>query len=1607
MSDHDSKERFLPLLLEEVDRRIGDRNPAALKAFATDVLDGMDVEDLRGRQPADVFGAIACVWDALQHREGNASKVQVFNPGFEQHGWGSRHTAIIVLTDGIPFVSESLRLELTRRGLVLHILQSSDITVLRDEAGNLEHLYPASVPAGEGRQREALVYIEFSRVSDAAQLQEIAASLAAVIADVRRVVSDFEPMCTRVREIVADFESLSGPLPPALWQEHRALFEWLLERHFTFLGYEELRVDYSGAEPRAWRVDGSPLGLLRDRESTGASYLLQEVREAGGKPPQQVAFFKSSRRSRVHRLAYPDYITLKCFDAEGRVVGQHSFLGLFTAVVYTMDPESIPIIRRKVAEIIERSHPEESSHRRRSLRRVLEVLPRDELLQGDVDSLQRTALRIFHIQERQQVRLFLRADGRRRFASCLVYWPRDTYRTELRERIETLLREALGAVESEFTTFFSESVLVRTHFVMRLAPDAPADWDVPGLESLVQRIARRWEDQLSDALVESFGEERGSAFFRNYCAAFPAGYKDDHDPELAVADIRKIDELETEWSLGAHFHRRLDEAADRLHLRLYSCERAVELSEVVPIFENLGMRSIAERPHRLRRTDRRELWVHDFTLAGEVPDGVDFASLGEVLGDAVLAIMRGQAENDPYNRLVAFARIGWREVAVLRAYGHYLKQLRAAYSQHFIAATLARHREVALELLALFAARFDPGRQWPAGGRAAEEEARAGRILGLIDRVEQLNEDQVLRSLLALIRATLRTNHYRPGERAALAFKFDGSRVPGMPRPIPMFEIWVHSPRVAGVHLRRGRVARGGLRWSDRVEDFRTEVLGLVKAQQVKNAVIVPVGAKGCFVARRLSPGMSREETQAEGVACYSAFVEGLLDLTDNIVGGVTVPPPGVVCHDELDPYLVVAADKGTASFSDIANGIARRFGFWLGDAFASGGSVGYDHKKMAITARGAWVCVERHFRERGIDVQRSPFTMVGIGDMSGDVFGNGLLRSRQARLIAAFDHRHVFVDPDPDPERSYAERERLFALPRSSWADYDPSLISEGGGVFPRSAKSLSVTPAMQRALGIEASRLTPTELVAAILAAPVDLLWNGGIGTYIKSARESHADVGDKANDGCRIDATALRARVVGEGGNLGMTQLARIDFAAAGGACNTDFIDNSGGVDCSDHEVNIKILLNAVVAAGEMTEAQRVRLLEGMREEVAERVLENNYGQAQAISIAAREAWQRSNEYRALMNALEARGLLDRGLEFLPSDEALAERHRQKLGLTRPELAVLTCYVKGQLKLDILASGLPDEAFFARVIESAFPRALAGRFPEAMREHVLRREIVATQLANEVVDLMGLTFVERLCQSAGSSVPEVLRAFAIARDILELPRWWQAVECLDNVVPAALQLEVQAELQRAARLASRWLLQNRRSGGDPAAQVIAFGAGIRDLRADMGELLVGDQLESWQRRHGELLAAGFPQELATVIAGSAFLLGGFGIVDIAAATGRSVTEVAEIAFELNERLGFYRFGRQLAALQVEDRWQAMARESFLDELDWQVRAIVTAIARLPAGLPPTPLEAWMAAKAETVSRWRSTLQQIREGDPHDYAMFTVAVRGLLELAQAEPSP
>ncbi|MDV5862062.1 NAD-glutamate dehydrogenase [Pseudomonas mendocina] len=1578
--------------------------------FAEQFFGIIALEELTQRRLSDLVGCTLSAWRMLEQFDHAKPQVRAFNPDYEKHGWQSTHTAVEILHVDIPFLVDSVRMELNRHGYSIHTLQNSVFSVRRDQNGQLLEILPRGTQ-GEGVLQEALMFLEIDRCSSAAELKTLEKSIHEVFGDVRMSVADFQPMKAKARELLAWLDRAKLKVDKTELDEIKVFLGWLLDNHFTFLGYEEFTV-VPTADGGSMVYDEKSLLGLSKRLRTGLSaeeLHIEPEAVAYLREPQLLSFAKAAVPSRVHRPAYPDFVSIRELDAKGNVVKECRFMGLYTSAVYAESVWNIPYIRRKVDVIKQRSGFDSSAHLGKELAQVLEVLPRDDLFQTPVDDLFNTALSIVQIQERNKIRVFLRRDPYGRFCYCLAYVPRDVYSTETRMKIQQVLMERLQATDCEFWTFFSESVLARVQFILRVDPKNKTQIDPVLLEREVIQACRSWKDDYASLMVESLGEAQGTNVLAEFPGGFPAGYRERFAPHSAVVDMQHLLSLSNDKPLVMSFYQPLAQGDQQLHCKLYHADTPLPLSDVLPILENLGLRVLGEFPYKLRRADGREFWIHDFAFTYAEGLDVDIQQLNDTLQDAFIHIVGGDSENDAFNRLVLTAAMPWRDVALLRAYARYLKQIRLGFDLSYIASTLINHADIAKELVRLFRTRFYLARKLTAEDLEDKQQKLEQAILAALDNVAVLNEDRILRRYLDLIKATLRTNFFQTDANGAaksyFSFKLSPRLIPEIPRPVPKFEIFVYSPRVEGVHLRFGDVARGGLRWSDREEDFRTEVLGLVKAQQVKNAVIVPMGAKGSFVPRRMPVGGSRDEVMAEGIACYRIFISGLLDITDNLKEGEVVPPVNVVRHDADDPYLVVAADKGTATFSDIANGIAAEYGFWLGDAFASGGSAGYDHKGMGITAKGAWVSVQRHFRERGIDVQKDSVTVIGIGDMAGDVFGNGMLLSDKLQLVAAFNHMHIFIDPNPDAAKSFAERKRLFELPRSSWADYDAKLISEGGGIFLRSAKSITITPQMKARFDIAADKLAPTELLNALLKAPVDLLWNGGIGTYVKSSKESHADVGDKANDALRADGRELRAKVVGEGGNLGMTQLGRVEFGLHGGASNTDFIDNAGGVDCSDHEVNIKILLGEIVAAGDMTGKQRNKLLAEMAGDVSELVLGNNYKQTQALSLAERRARERISEYKRLMNALEAAGKLDRALEFLPSDEELNERAASGRGLTRPELAVLISYSKIDLKESLLKSQVPDDDYLAREMETAFPAILTEKFGDAMRRHRLKREIVSTQIANDLVNHMGITFVQRLKESTGMSAANVAGAYVIVRDLFRLPHWWAQIEALDYKVSADLQLQLMDELMRLGRRATRWFLRSRRNELDAARDVAHFAPRIEALVGRLDELLEGPAREQWLARYQSFVEAGTPEELARVVAGTSHLYTLLPIIEAADVTGKDASEVATAYFAVGDSLELSWYLQQITSLPVENNWQALAREAFRDDLDWQQRAITVSVLQMADG--PQEIEArvalWLDQHQRLVDRWKAMLTELRSATGTDYAMYAVANRELMDLAQS----
>lgn len=1519
--------------------------------------------------------------------------------------------------DDMPFLVDSVTAEVVRQGVAIAHVVHPVIVVRRDLRGRLLAFCDSGTPEGCGPDAvaESWMAVVLDGPLDQEAEADLVAGLRTVLDDVRAVHEDGPRLRARLLELAAALEARAGAASPGAQadpaddpEEAAALLRWLADGNVVLLGARDVDLPSgAGVRPPAVRpVPGSGLGVLRsDAVHNGGS----PTPEAAQVPAQHLlTVTKADARASVHRRAWLDLIALTLPRPDGAGSRQHRFVGLFSSTAYTASVLDVPVVRRRVAEVVARSGVPADSHTGKELLQVLETYPRDELLQLGTDELLPVADAVLHLQERRQTRLFLRQDPTGRFWSAVVYLPRDRYTTEVRLAMQQLLLERLGGAGVEFTARSTESVLARLHFVVRLpvgrhSRPGPLTVDADALQAELAAAARSWTDDLADALTARHGAE-GERLFARVADAFPAAYQEDFPAERAVDDLARLDGL-TDGQLSLRLWTPPGARPGERRLTVYRVGERLLLSDVLPLLQHMGVSVVDERPYEIDRIGSRLSWIYDFGVAVPAVDLPLLRSLPERFTDALDAVWRGEAEDDGLGALVLLAGLNWRQVGVVRAYVQWLRQAGLPFSQAYVESTLAAHPDVVSRLVALFEARFSP--RVP-GGREERQEVLAASLRQSIGAVASLDADRVLSSLLAAITATQRTTYYAmsAAPHPVLALKLDPASVPDLPEPRPAREVWVSSPRVMGIHLRFGAVARGGLRWSDRHEDLRTEVLGLVKAQMVKNTVIVPTGAKGGFVVKRPPADPSREAQLAEGQACYKIFIGALLSLTDNLVEGQVVPAERVVRHDGDDTYLVVAADKGTATFSDLANSIALERGYWLGDAFASGGSVGYDHKAMGITARGAWESVTRHFRELDLDVQRQDFTVVGVGDMSGDVFGNGMLLSEHIRLVAAFDHRHVFVDPTPDAASSFAERKRLFALPRSSWADYDAGLISAGGGVWPRTAKSVPVSEQMREALGLDAGEtaLSPEELIRAILLAPADLLFNGGIGTYVKAAAESAADVGDKANDAVRVDGGQLRVRAVGEGGNLGLTQRGRIEYALAGGRVNTDAIDNSAGVDTSDHEVNIKIALNAVVDRGALDAEGRAALLQEMTDEVAVAVLADNH--AQNATLAVETAANRSllDAHERFMRALVRSGRLVRSVEALPDDRQLAERRRDGHGLTGPELSVLLAYAKLVTGAAVLGSSLPDDPALEHLLVGYFPGPLRERFPDAIAAHPLRREIVATALTNRAVNVAGVTGLFRLAEETGVPLATVVRAHAAARAVFDVDRLWDAVRPLDNRVPAAVQVELRVEATRLAERGTRWLLRQRDVTAEPplplATVTDRFAPSVAAVRAGLPDWLLGAEADAFATRAARLRDAGVPGELAAEVAAAPLMSAALDLAVVTERTGAPVELAGRVMQCLGERLGLVPLRELVLALPRDRRWPSMARASLRDDLALEQASLTEDVLGMRTADDVDPLAlvgAWADAWDAGQSRAAAQLADIAGGERQELAELLVAVRTL----------
>lgn len=1580
----------------------------APRAFAELLFGHTNLEDLANYDAASLAFLAEQAWEHVQQRTAGRADIRVINPMMPDR----REISVLeVLNDNMPFLVDSTMAELAEQGIEVTLVAHPIIVVERDEQGKLLRFHGETLTEGTEGERESLIHLHIARLDADADRQKLIEGMTQTLNDVRASVVDWGAMRARIEQAIKTFGSTPPPLPIDEVAEANQFLQWLCADNFTFLGLREYRFspDSDASDIRT----GEGLGILRDpdvkvlRRGTEMVVMTSEIREFLREPTLLIVI-KANVSSRVHRRVRMDYVGIKLYTPDGRIEGELRLVGLFTSGAYTRSTRQFPYVRHKVAQVLERAGFDPDSHSGKALLHILEEYPRDELVQVDVETLYIFAMEILMLYERPRVRALARADKFDRFVSILVFIPREKYDSDVRSRVAAFLAQVYKGTLSASYASFPEGALARVHYIIgRYEGETPVVWRST-LEAGISAIAATWGDKLKAALATTTDGMRARLLANRYARAFTGGYTEVFDTSQAVADIATIERLTAARSMALSVYRVDGDDPTRFGLKVFSRGAPMSLSYRVPVIEHHGLRVVNERTYQITPSATpapEPVWLHDMTI--EASDGKPIAITAEFarrLEASIMAVVGDHAESDGYNALILRTSLGWREISAIRALSRYLRQIRAPFSQDYMWETLRYNTAITAGIVTLFQARFDPRLTTTDAERAARETTILAEIEDQLKSVTSLDEDRILRRFTNLVQATIRTNLWQIGQngqpRPVISFKFDARKIEDLPAPRPLYEIFVYSPRVEGIHLRFGKVARGGLRWSDRPQDFRTEILGLVKAQQVKNAVIVPVGAKGGFVPKRLPPPSNRDAWMAEGTEAYRIFVRSLLELTDNLDGDAIVPPDDTVRHDDDDPYLVVAADKGTATFSDIANAISTEKGHWLGDAFASGGSQGYDHKKMGITARGAWEAVKRHFRELGTDIQTMPFSVAGVGDMSGDVFGNGMLLSPATRLVAAFDHRDIFIDPSPDPAVGHAERLRMFNLPRSSWQDYDKSLISQGGGVFSRSLKAIPLAPEVRNLLDLDKPQATPFEVMTAILKARVDLLWFGGIGTYVRASAESDDHVGDRANDPIRVTGADIRARVIGEGANLGLTQRGRIEAAQKSIKLNTDAIDNSAGVNTSDVEVNIKIALARPEREGRLSPNDRNSLLAAMTDEVGALVLRNNYLQTLALSLAERKGVAETGFLARLMQSLEQRGLLSRAVEFLPDDAAITERTRRGQSLTRPELAVLLAYAKLTLYDDLLVTSVPEDPYLARELSQYFPRELQDKFPAAVENHRLRREIISTSLANAMINRGGPACVVRLIDETGADVSTIVMAFEAVDESYGLKRLNDAIDGLDARIDGQLQLGLYAAVQDLLLSRMVWYVRHVDFSAGLEAVISRFGSGIRQIAAGLDNTLSEDLQAGRSKRRQDLTDGGVPAELAGELADLDILVSAPDIVTVAGRSNRTIAETAMTFFAAEANFRLDRIIAAARGVPASDFFERLAIDRAVDQ-------IATAERRLVADMLATELsgqqaaETWLAAHPQA-TRIRRSVEDIAVGGL-TLAKLTVAANLLGDLVKS----
>ena len=1574
--------------------RCGDTDPSFLSFFES-LTRNAAPEDLARYAPEELMTLARLAYTRAAAREAGTTLVALIDPADEIAGYAHKETVLLAVNDDAPFLFDSLMSEAASQGIGLRAV-----------------FHPIAPVNGRAT---SIIIMVMDTIVGAERRDTLLRGAEAVFTQVRVAVRDWRTMQQRLDESIAQLKAAPPRGTAEDLRESLAFLEWLGDNHFTFLGCRDYTYAGNG-EGHLDAVEGSGLGVLADRM---ARVVRRDAEDTALTPPVRaflmqpfpLVITKSNEKSRVHRRVNMDYIGVKVFGPDGAFKGERRFVGLFTSGAYSRSAFDIPLLRLKVARVMEHAGLPAGGHDYKTLAHILDTFPRDELFQISSDELAEIAVGILRLTERPKLRVFLRFDRFDRFVSAILFVPRERYDGNVHERIEAILARALNGRAMESTPSLDDSVLARIHYTIARNDGPRVAADIPALEAELRAAIRTWEDGFLDLLRQRYGEVEGRRAFADEAPGIPPRYRDAFTPADGVEDLEALNALAVSGRVPAVEARVVHKPADgqsTLHIKLYGCGAALPLSLSLPIFENFGLKVIAEDAYPVTLTSG-EAFVLDFLMERADSGSAQAPDLKHLLEDAFHAVIAGQAESDGFNRLVIGAGLAWRDVTILRAVAKFLRQAAIPFSQDYMEQALSRNPGVACQLVELFHTLLSPENANPDAAKAVY-----ARIETALHDVASLDDDRIIRRLRNVIANVLRTNFYQPGAdgrpKPYLSIKLASDKLDELPAPHPHVEIFVYAPQVEGVHLRFGKVARGGLRWSDRREDFRTEVLGLVKAQQVKNACIVPVGSKGGFYPKQLPAGASREETTAAGIAAYKTFINALLDVTDNLHhDGSVLPPDHVVRRDGDDPYLVVAADKGTATFSDIANAIAEERGFWLGDAFASGGSHGYDHKKMGITARGTWEAIKRHFREIGRDIQSEPFTCIGVGDMSGDVFGNGVLLSKCTKLLAAFDHRHIFIDPDPDAAKSWAERMRLFDLPRSSWADYDKSLISKGGGVFARTLKEIALSPQMKVLTGLPGSKAAPNEVVKALLKADVDLLFLGGIGTYVKASSQGNLEVGDRANDDLRINGNEVRARVVGEGANLGLTQLGRIEYAQAGGRLNTDAIDNSAGVDTSDHEVNLKILMGGPMRRGELSPQARDALLAQMTDDVAALVLKDNYDQTLALTVAQMRGSGDLDAYARYMRDLEARGRLDRAVEFLPDDLELRRRAQAGKGLTRPELAVLLAYAKLDLKAELNASDLPDDPHFLPELKNYFPRAAVAALPDELLKHRLKREIVTDQVANKLINLAGPLFVARMKEMSGASAARIVRAFAVADGAFGLSTLKTRIDGLDLKMDPVRQIEMVADIGNILNRLGLWFIVNLPAQADLGEAAAMYRGGVEKLRGTFSSLISPYEAHDTETRIAELETAGAPYDLAEDVGVLQLMAATPEIALLAHTHALDIDLVAGAYFAMGAAVGIDKLRGLAARINAGEHWDRLAIRRIVDDLYAGQRALTaSALKTLPPARAKTGRDAgaqavhqWTEAHADALGRARSFFGALESSGELSVAKLTLANSQLHELA------